>query len=211
MIRYFLIFAASIPVFSECSTWADEAVLPGSGFAVSRYQALWTKSPFSVASPEAVTSSPDYSLVGLSRFDGISYASLIEKQTQEHFLLTSDKPVKGLTLVSVSQGHGAGNSSAVVQRGAESLTLKLEQVAFTPPPNPVNGIPAAASNLIGSNVSGSAVPQIPMPGTVPQIPMPGSGPAPGMAPGVAPPPAAFHRRPIHIPPPPSAPSQNQKP
>jgi hypothetical protein len=104
---------------------ADDAATPGPGFSGDRYANLWTKSPFAIATPDAPTTSADYQLVGMAQFDGVSYASLVDRQTQEHFVLASDKPVKNLTLVSIS--HGTSGALAVIQRNGETLTLKQEE------------------------------------------------------------------------------------
>jgi hypothetical protein len=126
---------------------AGDSALPAAGFSGDRYASLWTKSPFAIATPEAAAGSTDYALVGLAQFDGISYASLIDKQSQEHFVLASDKPVRNLTLVSISrQPSGA---TAVIRRNGEVLSLKLENVAPPtnggPPQNP-QGFPMAMPN-----------------------------------------------------------------
>jgi hypothetical protein len=152
---------------------ADE--LPDTGFANSKYEKLWSKSPFAVASPEAGPStSPDYSLVGIAKVDGISYASLIDKKNQEHFLLGTDKGDRGLSLVSITEGKDTDNSFAVISRDGVTTQLKLEEAPAGP------ALAGAAS----------AAPQ-----TMPQLMSPG---APTGRP--VPPPAAFRRRLIHIPP-----------
>jgi hypothetical protein len=164
---------------------ADDPTVPDGGFAASRYETLWTKSPFAVATSEAAPESPDYSLVGIAQFDGISYASLIEKQNQEHFLISSDKATKGLTLLSITRGHDGGDTLAVVQKDGEQITLKLEQL----PAGPVTG----AGALPGM----PPVNSVPMPGTqTPQIPMPGAA-VPSR------PLVRIHRPPIHLPSPPA--------
>ena len=134
------------------------AALPGLGFNGDRYTTLWTKSPFAIATPEAAAASQDYQLVGLAQFDGVSYASLIDKQTQEHFVLSSDKPVKSLTLISVA--HSTEGGSAVIQRNGEILTLKQEGAplaALGQPPMPVNvqgAMPMSTFPTINRSVGG---------------------------------------------------------
>jgi len=148
--------------------------LPGPGLPGDRYISLWTKSPFSIATPEAAATSTDYSLVGIAQFDGVTYVSLIEKQSQEHFVLTSAKPVRNLTLVSVA--HGTSGASAVIQRNGETLTLQQDQA----PP------------------SAGALPQAPMPPPGPN----GLSSVGGVIPPayIAPPPVRRHRLPIFVPP-----------
>jgi hypothetical protein len=170
-------------IFAGFSARAGEPpTLPGSGYAATRYEALWSKSPFSVASAEdeGGPSSPDYSLVGIAQFDGVSYASLVNKQTQEHFLVASDKPNEGFTLTSVTRGHDPSGTLAVLQKDGQSMTLKLETapVAGGPTVPPMLGINGGIPPPPGMNGGMANMP--PMPGSqfnqqqpgVPQPPMP---------------------------------------
>jgi len=192
----FCIGAVIIAVFTAevNAARADEPILPGKGFVSTRYEVLWTKSPFSVASSTESAASPDYSLTGLAQFDGVSYASLFDKQKQEHFVLSSDKPLNGLTLVSVNRAQESANSSAVIQKNGsgESITLKLESqpVAATPPPTG----------------NGGPIVNLPPP-TMPPISNPQGQRQPGnptaLGPAQTPPPPLFHRHTITVPPPPS--------
>ncbi|HUB65983.1 MAG TPA: hypothetical protein VL981_00700 [Candidatus Methylacidiphilales bacterium] len=179
MNRLFPLIAFALAFLSGTVGKADTPALPGNGFDASRYKALWTKSPFAVATDDSAQTSPDYSLVGIAEIDGISYASLIDKQNQEHFLLCSDQPDRGLTLVSIKHGQDLSDTMAVIQKkNGESITLKLETVASASPSPAPNVLP------------------MPMPGTV--NPMnPGR---PGMIIRRGPPPAPFRPR-IIIPPP----------
>ena len=196
MFRSIFIFAGAV-LYAQ-AVRADELILPGHGFNPSRYETLWTKSPFAVASPENAGTSPDYSLVGLSRYDGISYASLIDKQSQERFLLSSDKPVKGLTLVSISHGRDEASNYAVIQRGGELITLKLEASVAVQMPNPANGSPGMPQNSTAPPAMTGVAPPIPIPNAM----QPGGNTGPG---GMqVPPHAVFRRRPVIVPPPPTA-------
>jgi hypothetical protein len=184
------LFSALAVIFCVFNAWADTApapaTLPGAGFEGDRYANLWTKSPFAVATPDAPAASEDYALVGVAQFDGVSYVSLIDKQTQgDHFVLSSDKPIKdakhNLDLKLVSISRGPGGASAVIQRNGESLTLHQEQA------------PAAASSPG-------------MPGNIP-LPQPGFVPSPnpaigGMVPTYNVPPRVrgHHFPPIRVPP-----------
>jgi len=169
---------------------ADDSSVPGEGFSAARYEALWTKSPFAVATADAVQESPDYSLVGIAEFDGVSYASLIERQSQEHFLISSDKPTRGLILTTITRSHDGSDTYAVVQKDGQPITLKLEQApvaAATP------GAPAAPPTIV---MPGIMTPQIPMPGAANSTPMPSTRPL-----------IRFHRPAIHLPPMPAQPQQ----
>jgi hypothetical protein len=162
---------------------ADDPVVPGGGFPASRYEALWTKSPFAVATVEEDEGpeSPDYSLVGITtNIEGISYASVIEKQKNEHFLISTDKATRGMTLTSITIGHNGSDTYAIVQKDGQPITLKLEQ---GPP------MATANSNMPPVNIS-------PPGGIASPLPMPGTGNFPG---GSTRPYPRFHRPAIHLP------------
>jgi hypothetical protein len=180
--KQFLLIVAAGWSLTGHALFADDAVVPAANFQASRYESLWTKSPFAVETSEtAVEESPDYLLVGFANIDGVSYASVIERQSpQEHFLISSDKPVKGLTLTSITIGKNGSDTYAVVNRNGQPITLKLEQApagAGAQPNAPVGAVP------------GSLTPQIPMPGAL------NGGPS---VRGLIP--ARFHHQPIHLPP-----------
>jgi hypothetical protein len=159
---------------------ADDPVVPGAGFSASRYEALWTKSPFAVATPDvAVDTSPDYMLVGFAaNVGGVSYASLIDAHNQEHFLISTDKPNRGLTLGSITRSHDGADTFASVLKDGQTLTLKLEQ-------------PPASAPVAGANMPpGGMTPQISMPGGAPSFSNPGAVRLP----------TRFHRTLINLPP-----------
>jgi len=54
---------------------------------------------------------------------GVAYASVVDAHTQAHFLVTSNKPVKGLTLVSITPGR---IPVANLKKDGQPITLKLE-------------------------------------------------------------------------------------
>lgn len=164
---------------------ADNPVVPGAGFAASRYEALWTKSPFAVAtSEETVDSSPDYTFVGFYTVEGISYASVVEtKPPQEHFLISTDKSTRGLMLTSITRSHDGADTFANVKKDGQPITLKLQDLAATT-------APAAVMVSLG----GTMTPQIPMPGSM----------------GSARPLTRFHRSLINLPPRPGQQQQSMQ-
>jgi hypothetical protein len=166
---------------------AANSDVPTATFNADRYSILWTKSPFAVATSETVgQESPDYFLVGVANQDGIFYASVIERQNQEHFLLSSDKPNRGMTLKTINRTKDGLSTFAEVVKDGQPLTLKLEEA------------PAAAPGAAGIVAPNVMSPQIPMPG--------GMGGFPGGA--SARPFIRFHRPAIHLPP---MPQQQQQP
>lgn len=196
--KYLFILVACLALSAQ-PVWADDAVapaaqpvraggpvVPGGGFPASRYEALWTKSPFAVATSEMNTeTSPDYSVVGIANISGVSYASVIDAHNQEHFLISSDKATRGLTLSSISVGHDGSDTHVIVQKDGQLLTLKLEQP------------PASAA---------------PVPGAPPVIMAPGSEIPPPNGPPAAVRPFPRTRRPfVNLPPPPRLDQQIQPP
>jgi hypothetical protein len=173
---------------------AANPAAPSPGYPASRYEVLWTKSPFAVATSEdATVTSPDYMLVGVSIIDGVSYASVIEKQNQEHFLISSDKAARGMTLTSITRSHDSPDTYAVVQKDGQSLTLKLEQApAGQPGVDLANGAP-------GGQIM---TPQISMPGGAMSNPMRGPN---------SPFTVRFHRPLINLPPRPGQQLPSQQP
>jgi hypothetical protein len=183
---------------------ADATVLPPDPPPAAQYETLWTKSPFAVATPDAVADSPDYALVGVMQLDGEAYASIVEKQNSDHFLIASDKEVKGMKLKSITHSTTGSDTFATVEKDGQVLTLKLESAPLGPPP----GAPPGANGIPGMNVPTPTAQNIQMPGSQQNIPMPGanSDQAP-LSPGAA----RFmriHRPVIHLPPNPNA---NQAP
>ena len=140
------------------------------GYPASRYETLWMKSPFSVATSDTASQSPDFLLVGLANLDGVDYASLVNKKTNERYLLASGKPQNGLTLVSVTQGQDRDKTFAVVQNNGETLTLKL---SAAPPALPVAGGNMVANGAMSGQPRGT--PQSPSPA----IPAPAASPVNG--------------------------------
>jgi hypothetical protein len=165
---------------------SDNATVPGGGFPASRYEALWTKSPFAVATSEAGPESPDYMLVGIANVEGISYASLIDAHNQDHFLISSDKPTRGLTLTSITRSHD--DTYAAVQKDGQSITLKLEQA-------PVTAVAPGAPPTTAVATPGVTTQQLPLPGSAPSY-------------GGGRPPSRFRRPTILLPP---APAQQPAP
>ena len=186
MKRLLLILSAGTTVLSQ-TLRADEPAVPTGNFPATRYESLWAKSPFAVATAEeSQQSSPDYALAGIANVDGVSYASVIDNHNQEHFLVSSDKPSRGLTLTSITRSHNGSDTVAVVVKDGQSITLKLAP-------------PAAATPLPGAQQPNAAA----VPGNMaPQILMPG-GPASFPNPASMRPFTRIHRPPIHVPPPPT--------
>jgi hypothetical protein len=106
-------------------TASPDSVIPTAPFPASRYEALWTKSPFAVATSEdTVQASPDYMLVGVGNQDGTFYASLIERDNQEHFLISSDKTTRGLIVKSINRSRDGQETYASVIKDGQPLSSR---------------------------------------------------------------------------------------
>ncbi len=103
-------------------------------------------------------------LVGIAAFDGVSYASLIDRKNQEHFLISSDKTTNGIKLTSITPGHAGSDTFAVVQKNGQPLRLKLEQPPATASAGGPNGMPPGMPPGGFGQGQGNPPPQIQMPG-----------------------------------------------
>jgi len=194
MKKYILIFSVAVGfALAVKPACADDEALPGEGFAASHYETLWTKSPFSVATPDAVDSSPDYNLVGITQLEGVAYASVVDAHSGDHFLISSDKENKGLKLIAITRSRNGSDTYASVQKDGQPLTLKLQSAAAAP------ATPGAPGTMPG------AQPQIMVPPVTQNIQMPGVGNqiiggAPNPTNPFPPRPPRVHRPVIHLPP-----------
>jgi hypothetical protein len=174
-VKLLLFFLGVLAASGGCGPARAQEALPGAGFDAARYEALWKQSPFAVATPEAGPSSPDYALVGVAQFDHVSYASLVDRHTQEHFVVSSEQPSHGVVLLSIIRDADQTPSSAALRIRGDSQILPLESASKTVH---LPGLPGPA-------------------GAAP------AGAPPGLTGLTAPPTVRFHRPILHIPPPPS--------
>jgi len=157
----------------------DDASAAHDGFPPTRYEQLWSKSPFAVETPdETATDSADYALVGVAQLGDVTYASLVDKHTNDHLLISSDKPLGGLSITSLSKRPDGIYVS--LTRNGEPMTLKLENA------------PASAGTGAAGGFSGNPTT---MPNTMAPFTMPGS-----MNPQIVPPRIRIRRPLIHLPP-----------
>lgn len=173
--------AAAAPADSTASNApaapGDDASAEHNGFPPTRYEQLWSKSPFAVETPDAVTTdSADYALVGVAQLGNVTYASLVDKHTNSHILVSSDKPLGNLSVTAVTK-RSDGIYVSLTQSGSP-LTLKLESA------------PATSAPVPGATAFGG-----PTPTAMPNIPMPGAQNQQFLPPRIR-----IHRPLIHLPP-----------
>jgi hypothetical protein len=78
---------------------------------------------------ESASTPPSFhlTLVGISRIDGISFANLLDQQTGNHFLLSTDRKSDfDVTLTSVQTGEDPTGPSATIQKDGVTVLVKLE-------------------------------------------------------------------------------------
>ena len=101
---------------------------------------------------DAPPASFPYELVGIARYDGVSYASIVDPQNGYHFLLsTISRSPLGLVLVSVATGQESSPSATIQKDGVSIIlglgeTVSLDAAASVAPPLPasiaaVQGVP----------------------------------------------------------------------
>ena len=67
-----------------------------------------------------------YTLVGIAEFDGISYASLVDRQTGNHFLLSTDKKSElDVALISVKTYDDSAGPAALIEKDTETVLVKM--------------------------------------------------------------------------------------
>ena len=202
MKRSILLFATSGALALVIApAFADDSVLPAQGNAASHYETLWTKSPFSVATPEEADSSPDYTLVGITQLDGVAYASVVDSHTQDHFVISTEKTVQGLKLMSITHSRSGSDTFASVQKDGQTLSLKLQSA----PVQPAGPAPGANGQPPGLPMANQGIQNIQMPVT--GVPPPDYGTPNSSVPRSV----RVHRPIIHLPPPPGAPAASAIP
>ncbi len=61
-----------------------------------------------------------FSLRGIARVEGIFYASIVNDQTGQHFLLSSRSPEQGLELLAITPSE-----EAIIRQAGRSFSLRL--------------------------------------------------------------------------------------
>jgi len=110
-------------------------------------------------SPNVTGSLPtsfSYELVGIARFDGVSYASLVDPQTGYHFLLsTVTQSEQGIVLTSVQTNDDPSGPSAIIQKDGVSVLVALDAgISLAPASQPSS---AALDNSASGNLHGNSV------------------------------------------------------
>jgi hypothetical protein len=172
----------------------DDVVLPA--FPLSRYEALWQRSPFqveSVAPPvESAGLAQRFALTGLAAINGEAIAFLMDRATQNRVMVKKDSTEGGLSLVQVDVQQKYSDSTATVRQGSEVGVVRFDASAAAPGMMPPAGMAQQPMRAVPPGIPQPGMPQQPMaqiPGVPQGVPMPGQ-PVPGQPvpqpPGVVP-------------------------
>ncbi len=163
----------------------EEAAVP-QAFPLERYRALWEKSPFMLASIEAVPTSmglaQKYALTGIASIAGEPMVFLKDRMSQTTVTVGVATNMQGLSLVNIESRQDPKESTATVRAGGEVGVLKFDEVSMQPgggmAPNtsPGMGVPQAGVGSPQPGANGNVFPQ----GTVLPAGVPGG--APGFVP-----------------------------
>jgi hypothetical protein len=168
-------------------------------FPVSRYSALFEKSPFAVATaaPEAAPAAENFStnfvVTGIAKNRGAEgkevYTVFVRsRDLSTRLVLTGDKPSdEGISVVSVEEAPVAAKSSVVLKKGSETGRVEFDQAALAASSGG-GQLPAPQAGKSGASgakapTSAAARPSIPRPGMT-AVPRPGASlnPPPPSAP-----------------------------
>lgn len=180
----------------------DNGVTPPP-FPLSRYAALWERSPFQLESVAPPVESPAlaqrYALTGIAEINGEPLVFVMERATQRRHMLDKKTNSSGLSLVQIDVQQKYTNSTATIREGSDVGVIKFDAttaVAAAPPAIPRPGQPVPIAPAIPGRPPGQPIPGQPgapaaQPATVPgAVPVPAPvAAAPGVVP-VAPVPAA---------------------
>jgi hypothetical protein len=148
---------------------ADEQVIP-QGYPVERYEPLWKKSPFSLASANAVAAVPagfadSLALTGVMKIGGEVYVSVVDKVTKERQMLSAKAEGQAILVEKLELAdNDPGKVAVTLRKGGEISLLRydmdfLKQMAavsapVAPVPLPMQATPTPAIN------ANSAVPRV---------------------------------------------------
>lgn len=174
----------------------DGVVLPA--FPLSRYEALWERSPFQMESVaplvESAGLSQRYALTGLAAINGEPIAFLMERATQNRVMVQADGTEGGISLVQVDVQQKYADSTATLRQGSEVGVVRFDATAGAPSMMPPPGMPQAQRimppGMPQASIPGQPAGQIPGAPPVAQIPgqptQPQRVPAVPQIPGVVP-------------------------
>ncbi|MEO7931890.1 MAG: hypothetical protein ABIT76_01905 [Chthoniobacterales bacterium] len=163
---------------------AAEPIIP-QGYAPERYERIWKKSPFTVASVIAAepvnntTFADSLTLAGLLTIDGKPLVTVVANDSQETQLVEADKPnAAGLQVVSFVNNLDPTKVEVVLKKGDATGTLHfvINETPAPPPDQPNGGQPPRVVQPRlnnNQNIPNPSQPRVLPRATGPVMPMPG--------------------------------------
>jgi hypothetical protein len=116
----------------------DPPSVEGEAYPLSRYSALWTRSPFQLESIAPAVQSAGigqrFALTGIAQIDGEPIVFVMERATQERSMVKKDGSKPGLALVQIDVQQNYAESTATVRLAGEVGVLKFDAVAIPAAP-----------------------------------------------------------------------------
>ena len=173
------------------------------GYPADRYAPLWTHSPFTLASVQQEAApgfAQNLAVVGIVRIGSEDWVTLLNKQSQERFIVGAEPDEQGVKVVAVVTDADPLKTRVTIQKGGELATVGFDRTLLattqTPPVPAISSlqppVPPNMGNMMDMN-SGSAplLPVVlrqrrrpsPIPGVSPApVPPPNAVPVPSAAP-----------------------------
>ncbi len=165
----FLGFGAVTP------SWAQETFTPPVPYETARYEMLWKKSPFTLASTEEIVTAgfaDNLILMGVARIGDQAIATVMDRSTSQRQTVTMNPNAQGLRLISVGDMSSPLKASVRVQLGSETAEIRFDPMLVQSGPAP--GVPQVPVVPGQPPRPGQPVPAIQIPNT-PQRANPASG------------------------------------
>lgn len=98
---------------------------------VDRYESLWKRSPFtlsSVSDPVVVAAgfARQLALAGVAKIGSVELVTLVNKQSQERLLISSQPNAQGIRLVSLQSDPDPSKITATIEKGVETAVVRFD-------------------------------------------------------------------------------------
>ncbi len=133
-------------------------------YGIERYQASWDKNPFllkttPIAQP-TVNWGQDWTLAGMSSFNGKIRVSIRNKQTNEFKRISNDeKPGEEFRLVRTQFSRNRKDALVVIAKGNQEAELKYDENAAPVTINNTTRAPGGATGAVPGNPGNPSMPQ----------------------------------------------------
>lgn len=131
------LFAAAVAPVGIAADAGDEAFAPATP-GIQRFEAIWKRSPFIVETVAVQTVeglASKYAIAGIVSIANRPMVFLVDKANsgdpaKGRFVVTKEKPVNGIELVSISLNSDPRKSSAVLKQGGQQAMLSYDPMVL---------------------------------------------------------------------------------